>query len=45
MGADFTLHPLIYTLLGFAQAQNVAKKKAVSKTPLCSVGNINYVES
>jgi len=33
MQADCKLHPLIHTLLGFAQAQDVEKKKAEPKTP------------
>lgn len=32
--AMWRLHPLIYTLIGFIQAQNVEKKKAESRTPL-----------
>jgi hypothetical protein len=31
--ADCGLHPLIHTLLGFAQAQDVEKKKAEPVTP------------
>ena len=33
LGADFVLHPLIHTSLGFAQAQDVEKKKAEPETP------------
>jgi hypothetical protein len=33
MRADFVLHPLIHTPLGFVQAQDVEKKKAELKTP------------
>jgi len=30
---NFVLHPLIHTSLGFAQAQDVEKKKAETETP------------
>ena len=30
---NFTLHPIIHTLLGFAQAQDVEKKKAEPVPP------------
>jgi len=33
LGADFVLHPLIHTFLGYAQAQDFEKKKAESKIP------------
>jgi len=33
MGANCELHPLIHTSLGFAQAQDVEKKKAEPMTP------------
>ena len=33
VAAEFVLHPLIHTPLGFAQAQNVEKKKAEPRTP------------
>jgi hypothetical protein len=32
-GANCGLHPLIHTLLGFASAQDLEKKKAEPKTP------------
>jgi len=32
-GEKWRLHPLIHTLIGFVQAQDVEKKKAESRTP------------
>ena len=39
----FTSHPLIYTRLGFAQAQDVENKKADQKTPLFLSLNLDIV--